>query len=188
MRIGLLIVAALAMCGNAHASLSTVAETPAAIIEFAPPTPSLPELVELTPVAVDVVITPPKVVRGTRLQCAVYARERSGLDLRGLARAWWGLAQGRYARAQTPAIGAVLVLGGTARGHVAVVSKVISPTQILVDHANWMNKGEIQLGALMQDVSGRGDWSAVRVWYPPIDGLGTKAYPVVGFILPGAIA
>jgi hypothetical protein len=185
MRIGLFIVITLAMCGTAHARTLTAPESPAAMIDI-DLSPLASDLVELAPV--EAAITPPKIVRGTQLQCAVYARERSGVELRGWARSWWGLAKGRYARTQAPAVGAVLVLGGTAKGHVAVVSKVISPTQILVDHANWMNRGEVQLGALMQDVSGRGDWSAVRVWYPPIDGLGKKAYPVVGFILPGAAA
>lgn len=147
------------------------------------------ELIDFIPASEGQVFAyePPVLVRGVkRLQCAVYARERSGVDLRGAAGAWWNLARGLYNRAATPSLGAVLVLGGTKNGHVAVVSKVLSTRAILVDHANWMNKGEIQLGALMEDVSAKGDWSAVRVWYLPSKGLGRKAYPVKGFILPQA--
>jgi hypothetical protein len=182
----LFLLAALALCGTAQARTFAAPEAPAVAIEIAAVTPL--ELDLAAPPIFDVAIAPPQVMRGMSLQCAVYARLRSGLNLRGLARSWWGQAQGRYARASAPAVGAVLVLGGTSKGHVAVVAKLISPTQILVDHANWMNRGEVQLGALMEDVSAHGDWSAVRVWYPPIAGLGAKAYPVMGFILPGAAA
>ena len=35
------------------------------------------------------------------------------------------------------------------------------------------------------DVSARGDWSLVRVWYPRIDDLGTASYPAHGFVHPG---
>ena len=129
-------------------------------------------------------------VRGAkRLQCAVYARERSGVDLRGAAGAWWNLARGQYDRTAKPAIGAVLVLGGTPKGHVAVVTKMISAREILVDHANWMNKGEIQLGALMED--GGKMWFTVNAnsfrEKPPLD------FPVVphnfdGEDVPGRIA
>jgi hypothetical protein len=64
------------------------------------------------------------------------------------------------------------------------VSHVVSATAILVDHANWSNRGEIVTGALMIDVSPLNDWSRVRVWHPPTGTLGLRRYPVFGFILP----
>ncbi len=128
----------------------------------------------------------PEVVRGKRLQCAIYARQRSGLALNGAAASWWGKARDLYQRSASPAEGAVIVLGGTKHGHVAVVSHVISATEILVDHANWSNRGEIVTGALIIDVSPLNDWSRVRVWHPPTGALGLRRYPVFGFILPEA--
>lgn len=120
---------------------------------------------------------------GRGLQCAQYARLRSGLLLSGNAGSWWYLAAGRYKRERTPEPGAVMVMGGTRHGHVAVVVEIRSKREILIDHANWMNRGEIQMGALVRDVSPKNDWSQVRVWYPPINDLGNKAYPVFGFIM-----
>ena len=32
------------------------------------------------------------------------------------------------------------------------------------------------------DVSPEGDWTAVKVWYNPINDLGTSVYPTYGFI------
>jgi hypothetical protein len=120
---------------------------------------------------------------GRGLQCAQYARMRSGLSITGNAAAWWSLAAGKYRRDNSPALGAVMVMGGTRHGHVAVVVEVRSSREILVDHANWLNRGEIQMGALVVDVSAKNDWSQVRVWYPPINDLGNRPYPVYGFIL-----
>ncbi len=120
---------------------------------------------------------------GRGLQCAQYARMRSGLTLAGDAARWWYLAAGRYKRDRRPEPGAVMVMGGTRHGHVAVVVELRSKREVLVDHANWMNRGEIQMGALVRDVSPANDWSQVRVWYPPINDLGNRAYPVFGFIL-----
>jgi hypothetical protein len=140
-----------------------------------------PELLPAAPVLVGA----PIVFRGPgRLQCAIYARERSGVFLTGAASSWWAKARDLYQRSKTPEEGSVIVLGGTRSGHVAVVSRVISATQILVDHANWGNRGEIILGALMVDVSPNNDWSRVRVWHPPTNGLGMRRYPVFGFIRP----
>ncbi|MET0546988.1 MAG: CHAP domain-containing protein [Caulobacterales bacterium] len=120
---------------------------------------------------------------GRGLQCAQYARMRSGLSISGNARAWWWLAAAKYRRDTRPALGAVMVMGGTRHGHVAVVVEMRSSREVLVDHANWLNRGEIQMGALVRDVSINNDWSQVRVWYPPINDLGNRAYPVYGFIL-----
>jgi hypothetical protein len=76
----------------------------------------------------------------------------------------------------------VLVLGGAAGGHVAVVSRVLNQREILVDHADWEGGGEIVRGALVRDVSGVGDWSAVRVWTASESALGRRVHPASGFI------
>ena len=53
-------------------------------------------------------------------------------------------------------------------------------------HANWSlingRRGQIERGARVLDVSAAGDWSEVRVWYAPVNGLGTSSYPLYGFI------
>src|SRR5260370_31268870 len=72
--------------------------------------------------------------------CALYARGVTGVALFGAAGGWWAEAQGRYERGQVPAVGSILVFKRTHRipsGHVAVVSRIISADEILVDHANW---------------------------------------------------
>jgi hypothetical protein len=120
------------------------------------------------------------------LTCAPFARELSGIALYGDADTWWNGAAGRYTRAGRPAIGSVLVLQRSERlptGHVAVVSRVLTPRQILVIQANWV-PGELDEDQLVVDVSGRNDWTAVRIWYPPINQMGSHAYPAYGFILP----
>ncbi len=79
-----------------------------------------------------------------------------------------------------------MVLRGYAnanRGHVAVVKEVVSPRMIIVDHANWLNHGEITRDVPIMDVSEAGDWSEVRVWYVPGRHWGGRTYNVQGFIL-----
>lgn len=121
---------------------------------------------------------------GAPLECAIYARERSGVALFGDARTWWRQAQGRYPRADRPSAGAVMVMDGTESGHVAVVTHVLNERQIVIDHANWLGDGEIVTDALVEDVSEANDWSAVKVWNAETDAMGARAYPVLGFILP----
>jgi hypothetical protein len=74
-------------------------------------------------------------------ECVPYARQVSGIQLYGDAWTWWdGAAAGRYQRGETPQPGAVLVLRKTPslfHGHVAVVTNLIGPREILVTHANW---------------------------------------------------
>ena len=53
---------------------------------------------------------------------------------------------------------------GPSRGHLAVVREVVSPREIRVDHANWLDDGAIYLNDPVADVSPDNDWSAVRVW------------------------
>ncbi len=121
---------------------------------------------------------------GAPLECAVYARGRSGVALYGDARTWWTQAEGKYRRATAPSAGAVIVMGGTEGGHVGVVAHVIDKRRILIDHANWMGRGEVITNALVEDASPAGDWSAVRVWNAEAAAFGGRAYPVLGFVLP----
>ena len=123
----------------------------------------------------------------TPLQCVVFARDRSGIDIHGDAWTWWDQAQGRYARETAPELGAVLVLTGYAgekRAHLAVVRDVVSPRLIRVDHANWLNDGRIYLDDPVADVSPENDWSEVRVYNLRDGGWGLKTYAVQGFIAP----
>ena len=118
-------------------------------------------------------------------QCAPYAREVSGIQLRGNANTWWGQAAGRYERGHAPKEGSVLAFAATRRmrvGHVAMVSKVVSDREVLLTHANWSRRGGIETDVRAVDVSDAGDWSLVKVWYGPQHDLGTSAYPTNGFI------
>lgn len=120
------------------------------------------------------------------LQCVPFARRESGVAIYGDANTWWTQAQNRYETADTPTEGAVLVLRGYAnanRGHVAVVREVVSSRMIIVDHANWLNGGEITRDVPIRDVSEAGDWSKVQVWHVPGRHWGARVYDVQGFIL-----
>jgi surface antigen len=125
---------------------------------------------------------------GADLSCVPYARNRSGLALRGDAWQWWEAASGRYRRDRAPRRGSVLVLMRTSRlpqGHLAVVSRVVSTREIRVDHANWASgaaKGRVALDQPVTDISPRNDWSVLRVWYPRVNDYGNTAYPAYGFI------
>lgn len=121
-----------------------------------------------------------------RLQCVPFARRESGVELYGNANTWWDQARGRYETTQAPSEGAVMVLRGYAsanRGHVAVVREVVSQRLIIVDHANWLNGGEITRDVPIMDVSEAGDWSEVKVWHVPGRHWGGRTYTVQGFIL-----
>ena len=120
-----------------------------------------------------------------RLQCVPFARRESGVELYGNANTWWAQARGRYETAAAPSEGAVLVLRGYAnanRGHVAVVREVVSDRMLIVDHANWLNGGEITRDVPVRDVSRRGDWSEVQVWHVPGAHWGGRTYKLQGFI------
>jgi hypothetical protein len=121
-----------------------------------------------------------------RLFCVEYARAISGLKIFGDAKYWWGRAKNLYARASHPLEEAVMVFSGSSRlrrGHLAVVSKIVSPREIRVEQANWMNKGEIDHDTPVLDVSKNNDWSRVRVWDVPSRQFGSRVYAVSGFIL-----
>jgi surface antigen len=136
---------------------------------------------------VGAVPAPRNVAASKPLQCVPYARNISGVSIRGDAWTWWQSAEGRYRRNNRPAFGSVLVLERTNHlryGHVAVVSRILSDREILVDHANWLNRGQIHKHLPVRDVSTNNDWSVVRVWYTPGNTLGTRSYPAYGFIHP----
>ena len=122
----------------------------------------------------------------TTLTCVPYARAVSGIELTGNAWRWWAEADGRYPRAHRPVPGAVLVFrrhGAMTAGHVAVVTRVLGPREILVTQANWL-PGRLQRATPVLDVSPANDWTSVRVWYAPDHEPGRTIYPTDGFILP----
>ncbi len=131
---------------------------------------------------------PPQVLSDQpRLQCVPFARQESGIDIFGDANTWWDQAAGKYPRSSIPAAGSVLVLRGyrdDSRGHVAVVTEILSSRMIRVDHANWLNHGEISLNVPVLDVSQDNDWSEVRVWNIPSGQWGVRVYLSQGFIHP----
>lgn len=127
------------------------------------------------------IVSPPQ-----RLQCVPYARQTSGIAIRGDAWTWWRKAAGKYQRSSRPAIGSVIVFSKTRRnryGHLAVVTEIVNDREIIARHANWLNKGRIHFDTPIRDVSRNNDWSAVRVWYTPGGVYGKHDYPVSGFIL-----
>jgi surface antigen len=129
----------------------------------------------------------PRIVKASaRLQCVPYARDLSTIQIRGDAWTWWASAKGRYERGQEPRLGAVLVLKrkGNSRGHLAVVTRIVNEREIIVNHANWLNRGRVHLDTPIRDVSPNNNWSAVRVWYTPGNVLGKSTYPAYGFIYP----
>jgi hypothetical protein len=120
-----------------------------------------------------------------RLFCVEYARARSGLAVFGDAKFWWGRAKNLYARMTKPMENTVMVFSGSKRlkkGHVAVVTDIVSKREIRVDQANWQNHGEIDHATPVLDVSARNDWSKVRVWDMRSGGFGAHVYAISGFI------
>jgi surface antigen len=118
-------------------------------------------------------------------QCVPYARLMSGVEIRGNAHTWWGQAAGKYERGREPRVGAVMSMrphGGSRLGHVAVVSRIVSDREVLLDHANWSRRGRIERGVRAVDVSANGDWSRVKIWFASLRDLGKTSYPVNGFI------
>ncbi|TNJ48642.1 CHAP domain-containing protein [Phaeobacter sp. B1627] len=124
--------------------------------------------------------------RGARVWCVPFARNLSGVQIRGNAKTWWQKAQGDFDVSKTPTIGAVMAFRATSSmplGHVAVVSELIDDRMLRVDHANW-HRNKISLGMTVIDVSEQNDWSQVRLESNP--GAFGRVYPITGFIRPGA--
>ena len=123
----------------------------------------------------------------TYYQCVRFAREFSGIQIFGDAWTWWNSAQTRGMRTgRAPEVGAVLVFqphGASTRGHVAVVSQVLTERVMRISHANWGgSRGRIERDVTVVDVSADNDWSQVRVWHNPSNDLGVSVYPTYGFI------
>jgi surface antigen len=119
------------------------------------------------------------------LQCVPFARQMSGIDIRGNAKTWWAKADGRYARGNEPREGAVLAMPGFGKmqlGHVAMVSKLVDDREVLLTHANWSRRGLIERNVRAVDVSEKGDWTQVKIWFAANRDLGTTRYPAYGFI------
>ena len=129
--------------------------------------------------------TPTIVKTARRIFCVEYARLRSGIAIFGDAKTWWDKARGLYAESTAPDAGAVMVFAGSKKmrkGHVAVVTRIVSSREIVVDHANWARDGNIYLNMPVMDVSEQNDWSAVRVWNPQGNQWGSRTYKIDGFI------
>jgi CHAP domain len=132
-------------------------------------------------------VMPARAQAQTFWQCVTYARSVSAVQIRGNAHTWWGQAVGKYERNRTPAVGAVMAMPGHGKmrlGHVAMVSRIVSDREIILNHANWSRRGGVESHARAVDVSASGDWSRVRIWFQ--GDLGLTSYPVSGFIHPGA--
>jgi hypothetical protein len=170
--------------GLTAAALAACASTPAPISAGLPGHGADPPAPAYAP---DAASAPRIVDARANLQCVPFARRASGVSIYGDAHTWWRQAAGRYPRSSSPAPGAVLVVRGyrtDRRGHVAVVTGVESNRVVLVDHANWLNGGEISAGVPVLDVSPDNDWSEIRVWHIPGGHWGGRVYEVEGFIHP----
>ncbi|WP_311201766.1 CHAP domain-containing protein [Ruegeria conchae] len=125
-----------------------------------------------------------KHARGQRVWCVPYARNLSGIQIRGNAKDWWGKAGNIFDRGNEPEVGAVMsfrATRGMPLGHVAVVSDIVTNREVIINHANWhRNKVSLKMGVM--DVSKNNDWTLVRVETNP--GRYGSLYPVNGFIYP----
>jgi len=136
--------------------------------------------------------TTPTIVKPARhVYCAEYARIASGIAIFGDARTWWDKARNNYAQADIPSPGSVMVFNTRKQmrsGHVAVVKRVLSDREVIIDHANWGRDGRIYLNAPVIDVSENNDWSLVRVWNTRAGTMGTTTYALKGFIEPRIVS
>ncbi|NPD15540.1 CHAP domain-containing protein [Xinfangfangia sp. D13-10-4-6] len=126
-----------------------------------------------------------KRAKGQRVWCVPFARTASGVALRGDAKTWWNSAAGNYERGNQPRPGAVMAFAATrkmSRGHIAVVSEVVSEREIRINHANWI-KNKVQLDMKVVDISPKNDWTSVKVERVAGE-MGKSSYPINGFIYP----
>lgn len=122
------------------------------------------------------------------ISCVPFARENSGIELSGNAFQWWNNAEGLYQRGARPEVGSVLNFRANGRmrmGHVAVVTNVVNPRSVEIDHANWAgpgaSRGGVSRDITVVDVSDHNDWTAVRVALGHTSEFGS-VYPTYGFI------
>lgn len=161
-----------------------------------PLTPAAP-LPSIDFAGIDLAMTPFDAATAPRLsydqphsECVPFARQFSGVQIWGDAVTWWGQAEGKYPRSNMPATGSVFVMRGyndDKRGHVAVVSEVVSSRLIRVDQANWLSAGELSFSVPVVDVSPDNSWTQVRMWYVPSNTWGGRTYRADGFIHPIAL-
>ena len=157
------------------AGCATPKPAPEAVSVPAPPPPQ-----QETPLAL---LQAYKVSPGIGTQCVPYARSRSGIKIFGDAYTWWDGAQGQYARGSLPMLGSVLVLSKTKRlrrGHLGVVTAIVSPREIRLDHANWQPDAIITNMAVI-DVSPANDWTQLRFLNKDTRKWGA-IYPASGFV------
>jgi surface antigen len=147
---------------------------------------SQPDLIQpgLNPAFVSTAVANAKAKRaaGIKVWCVPFARDASGVDIKGNAGTWWDQARGAFARGNDPVVGSVMAFSATRKlpkGHVAVVSAVVNDREILIDHANWASS-QVSLGMAVLDVSPQNDWSVVKVASAP-NSFG-RPYAVDGFI------
>ncbi len=121
-------------------------------------------------------------------QCVPYAREVSGIEIRGDAWTWWASAAGRYQRGSHPLPGSVLVLARSKKlrlGHLAVVTAIDGPRRIRITHANWGSDPETRRRVYRDmtaiDVSPGNRWTEIRFWNSDAGAFG-GAYKAQGFI------
>ncbi len=162
-----------------RAGIAPQAQAQAAL--FTPVTARIPQFGAGTPIL--------PVAQTGGLSCVPFVRMATGMNISGDARMWWHNAAGAYARGQVPERGSVLAFmssGGMARGHVAVVSRVVNPRTVQIDHANWagpgIRRGSVMRGVTVVDVSDRNDWSSVRVQVGHGAENFGRTYPTHGFI------
>ena len=137
-------------------------------------------------------VATPTIVKSARhIFCVEYARLASGITIFGDAKTWWDKARQSYAQLTNPTPGAVMVFNTRkkmALGHVAVVKRILSSREVIVDHANWGRDGRIYLNAPVIDVSANNDWSRVRVWNTRAGTMGSSTYAIRGFISQRVVA
>jgi surface antigen len=126
---------------------------------------------------------------GGGISCVPYARSVTGMAISGNGGDWWYNAAGSYDRGNRPEPGSIMAFRsshGMSRGHVAVVSRVLSARHVLIDHANWggpgIRKGSVMHNVSVVDVSDDNDWTAVRVQSGYDSGAYGRTYPTYGFI------
>jgi surface antigen len=125
--------------------------------------------------------------RGGGISCVPFARNDTGIAVSGNAWQWWENAAGVYARGAVPEPGSVLTFRSNGRmrlGHVAVVSRIINPREVEIEHANWRGPGQrggVARNIPVVDVSPSNDWTAVRVGLGQTGQFGS-VYPTYGFI------
>jgi surface antigen len=124
---------------------------------------------------------------GAGISCVPFARSASGISVAGNAWQWWQNAAGVYERGRVPESGSVLAFRSNGRmrlGHVAVVSRVINPREVEIEHANWAGtgmRGGVARNVPVVDISEANDWTAVRVGLARSGEFGS-VYPTYGFI------